>query len=162
MSKTIAGFKMKLSIQVEGLKELDEALGELDKDLRGKALYPALNYASSPMLKEAKQRAALAKEPHEMEYQGQIHQVKPGLLKSAIRRKRVKARYYQQGAAVMIYVGRGTKQKLYPRYWHFIENGTRKMPATPFLRPAFDTHKDEAVERFKKKLGERIEKFNTQ
>lgn len=150
---------MKISAKIEGLRELDQALSELSNDLAGKALYAALNYASTPMLKTAKARAAIAKEPHEMEYQGQIHQVKPGLLKSAIRRKRVKARYYQQGAAVMIYVGRGTKQKIYPRYWHFIEKGTSHAPATPFMRPAFDTHKDEAVERFKQKLGERIDKL---
>lgn len=60
----------------------------------------------------------------------------------------------------MIYVGRGTKQKIFPRYWHFIEKGTVKMQAVPFLRPAFDNNKDKAVERFKEKLGETINKYN--
>lgn len=151
---------MKVSIKVEGLKELDKALGELDENLRGKALYQALTYASQPMLKEAKQRASLAQEPHQMEYKGQMVQVQPGLLKSAIRRKRIKRRFYRNGAAIMIYVGRGTKQKIFPRYWHFIEKGTVKMQAVPFLRPAFDNNKDKAVERFKEKLGETINKYN--
>ncbi|WP_323841566.1 MULTISPECIES: HK97-gp10 family putative phage morphogenesis protein [unclassified Moraxella] len=100
-----------------------------------------------------------AKEPHQMQYQGKTITVMPGLLKSAIRRKRVKARYYQHGAAVMIFVGRGSKQKIYPRYWHFLEKGTAKMPATPFLRPAFDNNKDEAVERFKAQLAKNIKKY---
>lgn len=33
-------------------------------------------------------------------------------------------------------------------YWWFVENGTSKMPARPFLRPAFDSKKEEAVKRF--------------
>lgn len=149
---------MKISIKIKGLKELDKALGELSEELRGKALYQALNYASSPILKEAKARASLAKEPHEMEYKGQIHKVQPGLLKSAIRRKRLKRKKHR--VAIMIYVGRGTKQKIFPSYWHFIEKGTVKMQAVPFLCPAFDNNKDKAVERFKEKLGETINKYN--
>lgn len=33
-------------------------------------------------------------------------------------------------------------------YWRFIEFGTAKMPARPFLRPAFDSKKEEAVRVF--------------
>lgn len=31
-------------------------------------------------------------------------------------------------------------------YWRFVEFGTRNAPAAPFIRPAFDTKEDEAVE----------------
>lgn len=37
-------------------------------------------------------------------------------------------------------------------YWHFVEFGTVKMPAHPFIRPAFDAVKDEALNEFKRHL----------
>lgn len=153
---------MKVAVKVEGLKELDRALGELQEDMRGKALYSALHFAANPMLKEAKARAAQAPEPHQMQYGGNTVTVKPGLLKSSLKKRRLTKKEHAQGmcsAAIGIVISKKNPQKLYPRYWHFIERGTKKMPATPFLRPAFDNNKDEAVERFKKKLGERIDKF---
>lgn len=153
---------MKVAVKVEGLKELDRALGELQEDMRGKALYSALHFAANPMLKEAKARAAQAPEPHQMQYVGNTVTVKPRLLKSAIKKLRLTKKEHAQGmysAAIGIVISKKNPQKLYPRYWHFIERGTKKMPATPFLRPAFDNNKDEAVRRFKNKLGERIDKF---
>lgn len=42
--------------------------------------------------------------------------------------------------------------------WHFIELGTSKAPAFPFLRPAFDTNKFEMVERFKASLEKMIQR----
>lgn len=153
---------MKITVKIEGLKELDQALGKLKEDLRGKALYSALHFAVNPMLKEAKAKAAQAPEPHEMEYGGGTVTVKPGLLKSSLKKRRLTRREHAQGnysAAVGIVISKKNPQKLYPRYWHFLERGTSKMSATPFLRPAFDHNKDEAVHRFKKKLGERIDKL---
>lgn len=43
-------------------------------------------------------------------------------------------------------------------YWRFVEFGTSKMSAKPFMRPAFDTKKTEAVERIREYLSARIEK----
>lgn len=42
-------------------------------------------------------------------------------------------------------------------YWKFVEFGTSKMPAQPFLRPAFETKKEEAVKAIGEKLDERIQ-----
>lgn len=61
-------------------------------------------------------------------------------------------------AGTAIYIGKGTKQKLYPRYWVFVEYGTSKLAPAPFLRPAFDTKAHEAIDRFKAKLRQNIEK----
>lgn len=41
-------------------------------------------------------------------------------------------------------------------YWHFVEFGTVKMPAHPFIRPAFDAVKDEALNEFKHHLTQGI------
>ena len=44
-----------------------------------------------------------------------------------------------------------------PFYWRFVEFGTSKMRAFPFLRPAFDAKKIEAAERIKDALRQGIE-----
>ncbi|WP_198333638.1 HK97-gp10 family putative phage morphogenesis protein [Psychrobacter namhaensis] len=147
------------SIGVQGLRELEEKLEGLTNELAGKALYSALNVALTPVVKEAKQGALVASEPHKM---GGVT-VQPGLLADSIRKKRVPKREMTgelaQGAAVGVYIGKGRRQKLYPRYWHFIENGTSKMAATPFLRPAFDNNINVMIAKFSEKLAKNIDKY---
>jgi len=43
-------------------------------------------------------------------------------------------------------------------YWRFVEFGTVKMSAKPFLRPAFEGKKMEAVDAIKQRLAERVER----
>ncbi|MGB2081901.1 MAG: HK97-gp10 family putative phage morphogenesis protein [Psychrobacter sp.] len=147
------------SFDVQGLRELEEKLEGLGNELAGKALYSALNVALTPVVKEAKQGALVASEPHKM---GGVT-VQPGLLADSIRKKRVPKREMvgelAQGAAVGVYIGKGRRQKLYPRYWHFIENGTSKMAATPFLRPAFDNNINVMIAKFSEKLAKNIDKY---
>ena len=153
------------SITVQGLDELDKKLTELGNDLAGKALFSAAMYALTPMVKDAKALAAKAKEPHAMVINTNKRKVEiqPGLLASAIKKRRLpKSEHkgeFSQGAVVGIYVGKGTKQKFYPQYWHFIERGTVKQPATPFIRPAFDRNTSLTVTRFAEKLSERIDHY---
>jgi HK97 gp10 family phage protein len=45
-----------------------------------------------------------------------------------------------------------------PWYGHFLEFGTRFISARPFLRPAFFSKQGEALEVFRRKLGEGIDK----
>lgn len=42
-------------------------------------------------------------------------------------------------------------------YWHFVEFGTQKSKAQPFLRPAFESHKSETVSTFSAKLARDVE-----
>ena len=44
-------------------------------------------------------------------------------------------------------------------YGRFKEFGTSKMAATPFLRPAFESQKENAVKAIGQKLDERIQKY---
>ena len=41
-------------------------------------------------------------------------------------------------------------------YWRFFEYGTSKMAARPFIRPAFEAKKSEAMQAMKNKLSEKI------
>lgn len=179
---------MKISAKIEGLKELDEALGELDESLRGRAMYQALNFATNPMLKEVKQRAPASEAAYRRyasKAQGEATTVvtkngktkkgkskrakrgegkyviqQAGILRKSIRRQRLtKNSRERHRAAVGIGIHLKGKTGETAFYWHMVERGTVKMPAIPFIRPAFDHNKDEAVERFKQKLGERIDKL---
>lgn len=179
---------MKVSVKIEGLKELDEQFGKLQEDMRGRAIYQALNFATNPILKEAKNRAPASEHAYRRymssgQGEGKTTHTKSGkkrrvatnrakrghgryviqqagLLKKSIRRQRLtKKSRNRHRAAVGIGVHLKGKTGETAFYWHMVERGTKNMPAVPFLRPAFDHHKDEAVQRFKKKLGERIDKL---
>ena len=43
-------------------------------------------------------------------------------------------------------------------YGSFVEYGTAKMPAQPFMRPAYDQNKEKAAEAIKDRIRKRIEK----
>lgn len=158
---------MEITADILGLKEMGNALESFTQKVAKNALNSALSAAATPIIKEAKRHAAQAREPHEMQYGGKGKKVivQPGLLKESIRRRRLKVgelRQLNATAGVAIYIGKGTKQKLYPRYWHFVEYGTSKMAAYPFLRPAFDSQKENAVAKFKEKLAQNIEKIKSE
>ena len=176
------------SVDIDGLSELDEKLELLTEKLIGKSLTGALNYATAPMLKEAKQLAPKSEEAYRRYMsgaQGESTQVKtkrgkfrrgkskrakrgegkfvmqkPGTLKRSIKRLKITKlkEFTNNGVAVGIFV-QNSKADLPPYYWYFIEKGTSKMAASPFLRPAFDHNVEEAVNRFGEKLNENIDKY---
>jgi HK97 gp10 family phage protein len=51
-----------------------------------------------------------------------------------------------------------TGKMLTPYYWRFLEFGTSKMSAKPFMRPAFDVSSQQALSIITNKLADRIEK----
>ena len=152
-------------ITINCLSDMSDALSQFSERIAKNALNSALSAGALPIEQEARRFASVAPEPHQMQYGGEYVEVKPGLLISAIRRRRLKKGELASigaEAGVAIFIGKGTKQKLYPRYWHFIEFGTSRMGAIPFLRPAFDTKKEEALSRFKQKLAQNIAKIQSE
>lgn len=107
----------------------------------------ALFYASKPMFDEIKQNAPRAEKAYFRYYKNSRKLVRPGTLRRNVARKRIRL---DGSVGVGIYV----KRKAF--YSRFMERGTATQPAEPFIRPAYDHHKDEAVERFKEKYREYV------
>ena len=124
---------MSIGFRVEGLEHLESQFDRLAETSKKKVMMKALNAGIAPIKKEAKANAPVDK----------------GVLKSQIRSKQMK---YTEKPAVGIYVS----GKAF--YWYFIENGTSKMAAAPFLRPAVDSKYEEGVNKFKEKWKVEIDK----
>lgn len=135
-----------------GFKELEENLKLLGAEVHEKGVKRMMSRAAVPMRDDAKRRAPVLKQPVP-------HRI-PGTLRKniVIWRKRV------TNYAVTYYVGvrklsakavsewkkrfgkTGAKNWNDPYYWLFVELGTSKMAAQPFLRPAFESQKMRSVQ----------------
>ena len=143
------------TIIVRGLRELQAAMRELPKNLDRRILNAALMGGARLMVNHAKASV----------------RVDTGTLRRNIRARPV--RPVSHSATVIVGVRKLSKKQIAafkkktgksgsanpsdPYYWRFVEFGTSKMSARPFLRPAFETKKYEAVAVIKTAIGKRIE-----
>lgn len=152
------------SIKIEGLNELRMALQQLPERIQRKALANSVAKGARIIGNDAKRRVPVLKEfdPRRT----------PGLLKRLIRVTRGVRRNTE--AAAFVSVRRMTKKQVTefkaktghkgadnpfdPFYWTFVEFGTSKMAARPFLRPAFDHNKEAAARAIGAELGAAIQK----
>lgn len=146
---------MTVEIEIKGLKELQDRLLQLPVKLGDKVLATCLGSAAGVIQKEAQNRVIIAAKPYKLYAKGK-HQaaeiVSPGWLKKQIVKKRVKQS--KSSAETIITF----KDKKHSFFWRFIEFGTSKEKAHPFMRPAFEATKQKAVDRFEERLKERLDK----
>ncbi|MEC5213315.1 HK97 gp10 family phage protein [Polaromonas sp. CG_9.5] len=149
-------------MQLTGFKELAAALRELPERVARNGLRAAVNAGAGVIKKEA-----IAKAPEDTGalkanfYQKQIREQSGpmqqtfyvGVRKGVAKYANNKANK-QSGKAGKTYKDDGTTF-----YWRFMEFGTSKMAPRPFLRPAFETKKEDAVNGIGAKLDERIQKY---
>jgi HK97 gp10 family phage protein len=153
-----------VSFEVRGLKELDDALLEIGNAAAGKALFSSLMAAGLPIQKTAQSLAPKAEHAYYRYSKGgkklgggavsakSRKLMQPGTLRKSIRRKKIKSDTGETGAKIEIsWRGDGF-------YGDFYERGSSKQAAKPFLRPAFDAKKNDALDIFKEKLAANIEK----
>lgn len=132
-----------ISFEVKGLSALEQQLTELGTELAVKTLAKAARRAFKPVLD-----TALSMVPRDS-----------GALANSLKLTTSKPK---EGAVVVvgISIGRadGKRGELPPaRRWHFVELGTAKMQAHPFLRPALDTNANAVLEGLKEELRKAIE-----
>lgn len=151
---------MDISVEIEGLDDLTQQLKRLESLAKQKTLtYKAMFFATKPMLDEVKRLAPKAEKAYYRYYRkngkSRVLQT-PGKLKKSIKRRRVKL---DSSIGVAVYSGpikHGEAKKYNVFYWRFLEYGTPKMPAFPFIRPAFDHKKEESLERFKQRYRDYV------
>ena len=150
-----------MTVKIEGLKELQEALRQLPLEIQKRPLRSAVSAGAKVIMDEAIRRAP----------QGET-----GNLRKAMYRYRSRSRSTTGQETFLVGVRKGKKEyvdsaknrrlnrvgKKYTTqgkayYWRFVEFGARKMAARPFLRPAFESKKMEAVETIKNRLAVAIE-----
>lgn len=118
---------MELTGMDELLKKV-ESMGKKGEKIENKAL----KKAGKLILEEAKENAPVRKE-----------NLKKGLKMSGILKK-------GSNKYVVVGIQRGDNSKIF--YGKFLEFGTSKMAAKPFMAPAFENKKEEAKEIIKKEL----------
>ena len=152
-------------MQLTGFKELAAALRELPERVARNGLRAAVNAGSTIVKKQAlanvdAQGLVLTGAMKANFYQKQIREqsgpmeqtfyvgVRKGVAKYA-----KTAANKRSGKAGKAYKSEGTTF-----YWRFHEFGTSKMPARPFIRPAFESQKEAAVTAIGAKLDAVIQK----
>jgi HK97 gp10 family phage protein len=143
-------------VRIEGLRELGEAMRALSADIALKVSGQA-TAAGAKIIKTAAVRNVVSSPS-----------VETGSLRDAIITKKVpKGQLAGETAAHIVTIrGRGKPankkgQKIARApHAHFVEFGTVRMPAEPFLRPAFDQNKKAAADAIVDKLRARIAKVS--
>lgn len=123
-----------MTVQLEGGKLLESALKKLPGRVAKKVVKGATLKGAAVVRKDAKRRVP----------------VDSGKLKKAISAKKTA----ESPVSVTYSVGPTTKGF----YGQFIEFGTEKKPARPFLRPAFDENQNEIVAKIEEGLKKGIDR----
>jgi HK97 gp10 family phage protein len=135
-----------VEMNVQGLDALQDQLLELGAELALKTLAQAARKAFAPVLEAAKSGVPIWS----------------GALRDAIKLTVKKPAEGDAVVVVGLYVGKDAGYKtgeLPPeRRWHFIELGTSKYAAHPFLRPALDGQASEVLDALKEEIAAAIER----
>lgn len=170
-----------ISVQIEGLEDLQKQFERLvSLAEQEKYTFRAASYAMTPIVNQARLLAPMAEQAYFRYSKGRVLrknnlarkkkyagvaalysnvakervgrgrvEVQPGGLKKAIRKIRVNLDK-SKGVALQVRYGKAF-------YWRFLEYGTPHIRATPFLRPAYEMHKQTALERFKKRYAKYVD-----
>ena len=137
-----------VTMKIGGLRELQAKLQQMAPNVARNGLRAATSAGAALIRDEAKARAP----------------VDTGEMKRDIQMKRDRESATYR-AVYSVYVRAGKKSRLSGKargvdkdsyYWRFVEFGTCKMAARPFMRPAFEAQKEAAVEAIRDKLAQRI------
>lgn len=147
------------TVRIEGLAQLDRALRELPQRLASRGLRASV-YAGAKVIRDE----ARARAPKAAQSLG-AKQPPPGTLKRSVIMKHIRELSVGGRQTFYVLVRHGKKYRSQGKrgtlsqdawYWRFLEFGTRKMSARPFLRPALESRRREAVSAIKERLTQRI------
>ena len=143
---------VRVSYEIVGLKELMKALEDLGSEVAGKHVAPALRMGTKPVLQTAQNDAPVSDHEDTPEFP-------PGRLRRALRiKKMTRPTKSSETYFVEIKPGKTRDDPDGAWYGHFVELGTVKMAARPFLRNALEKNRRHSIEVFKREIAKRIEK----
>lgn len=146
---------------VKGLAELRQVMRALPDDLAGKALQGAVASGAAAVRNEVTTRAPI----RTGKLQRAVYMVRDKALTTLTRAVyHVGVRSGKKWRSRTITAGKRAGQTTSDRdafYWRFLEFGTSKMAKRPFLRPAFEAKKEEAVDAIKERLATRIKRYTS-
>lgn len=147
-----------VTIKVDGLKDLGERMRLLDSDISTKVARAAVNASANIVKKAAIRNAPISDGPHQLGVQkDQIAQ--PGNLRKNIITRRLPPGERNATEEYIVTVRHGSgKVPKDAFYGKFVEFGTAKMPARPFLRPAMDNNVQPAIDAMTKRIAQRLKK----
>lgn len=139
------------NVKVEGLSQIHKALSELGRKVSNKIAVKAMREGGKIVREQARQNAPVLSQ--------KVPYRRAGTLKKAIKSSTKVLKNGKIGTVVRVKtlttkqietfkVRSGKKGALNPKdpyYWRFLEFGTSKMPAKPFMRPAFEQTKEKAA-----------------
>lgn len=158
---------MKVSVQVDGLRDLDFALSQLPKSIQKSTLLRTLKKAAEPIADRARQLAPVRPGSGQLRKsiavstkikndvgKSEFHAaLKAGLGVGAARTALRNARRSDPNRSfAVLYVGPSVEAP----HAHFVEFGTSKMSPKPFMRPAWEAEKDNALAIIRRELGNEI------
>lgn len=151
------------NVKVEGLSQIHKALSELGRKVSNKIAVKAMREGGKIVREQARQNAPVLSQSTPYRRAGTLKKaiksstkvLKNGKIGTVIRVKGLTAK--QRGAFKAKNASSGAYNPKDPFYWRFIEFGTSKMPAKPFLRPAFEQSKEKAATEIIKTLKDEIE-----
>lgn len=134
-----------MTIKIEGLRELEDALRELPKATGKLVLRRALIKAGEPVRAAAEALAPVPKD-------GSTPHLKPSITVSQKLSRRQK-QLYRAESPVEVFIGPAPLPEA-----HLQEFGSSVNSAQPYMRPAWDTEKNAVLDSVKKDLTDEIEK----
>ena len=161
------------NFELDGFKEVENALKKLPEAMRVKTLLKAERKAAKPLIKAARNRVPTSKVKR-VEWWGKKRTILPGVLK-----KSIGMIANRKGRYPSINVGprtsKGKRKSKWDAWWaHFVEFGTNGFTigkgkkagrfiagqaAQPFMRPAYDETKDKIPEIMADELGKEVMKI---
>lgn len=151
------------NVKVEGLSQIHKALSELGRKVSNKIAVKAMREGGKIVREQARQNAPVLSQSTPYRRAGTLKKaiksstkvLKNGKIGTVVRVKTLTTKQIET-----FKVRSGKKGALNPKdpyYWRFLEFGTSKMPAKPFMRPAFEQSKEKAATEIIKTLKDGIE-----
>lgn len=150
---------MGAEVKLEGFDVLAQRLRAIVPAMRKRVIRNALSAGARLVRDDAKRRVPVLQSIARAPYRS------PGTVKKAIRVRTSKVARRNGDIGVFVNVKpapgaqRGAKSRTDPFYWRFLEFGTRKMRARPFLAASAGKF-PQALEIFKAQVGRWLDKVN--